>query len=152
MPIIFKVGDIFSDNSQAIVNTVNCVGVMGKGIALEVKKRFPDCFNAYRDDCSKGLVKVGQVTTYENSSLFGGMKYIINFPTKKHWFNPSEIQWIKSGLSALRIEIYRLKLKSIAIPPLGCGCGGLNWNEVKSLIIEKLSDIDNVDITIYEPK
>lgn len=152
MTIIFKTGDIFSDDSEALVNTVNCVGVMGKGIALGVKKKYPKCFEEYRKDCANRVVRVGKMTVFKNTESTSHVKFIINFPTKKHWYNNSEIEWVESGLDSFVIEVKRLGIKSIAIPPLGCGNGGLDWNIVKPLIVSKLSKINDVDFIIYEPK
>jgi O-acetyl-ADP-ribose deacetylase (regulator of RNase III) len=149
--IRYKTGDLFQDNSQAIVNTVNCVGVMGRGIALQFKKSYPDNFKAYKDACSEGNVKPGKMFVYKTGALTGP-EYIINFPTKRHWRGKSKIEDIESGLKNLNTIINQLNITSIAVPPLGAGLGGLNWADVKSLIESNLSELSNVDITLYKPK
>ncbi|RAT96980.1 macro domain-containing protein [Brevibacillus sp. Leaf182] len=149
--ITLKQGDLFESNADAIVNTVNCVGVMGKGVALEVKKRYPHVYSEYRKACDAGVIKPGVIQSIATENLFGP-KYIINFPTKRHWKTNSIIEDIEIGLITLVDEIKKLKLQSIAIPPLGCGNGGLDWDVVKPKIINALSGLDNIDITIFEPK
>lgn len=149
--IKYITGDLFQDNSQAIVNTVNCVGVMGRGIALQFKKAYPDNFKAYASACSKDMVKPGKMFVYKTGALIGP-EYIINFPTKRHWRGKSRIEDIESGLKHLVTVIDELNIKSIAIPPLGAGLGGLKWSDVKKLIENSLSEFKSVDITIYEPK
>ena len=145
----FTTGNILTAHSEAIINTVNTYGVMGKGIALAFKRSFPDNYKAYRKAFENGELSVGKMFVHKTGLL--SPKYIINFPTKKHWRNKSEMSYITSGLDDL-IEVIRVnEIKSISIPPLGCGLGGLLWEEVKQLIIDKLSVLDNVDITIYEP-
>jgi O-acetyl-ADP-ribose deacetylase (regulator of RNase III) len=148
--IIYKKGDILKDESEALVNTVNCVGVMGRGIALQFKNTFPENFHAYSIACKKEEVQPGKMFTFETKSLTNP-KYIINFPTKRHWKGKSQINDIKSGLIALKEDIKKFKIESVAIPPLGSGLGGLNWNEVKNLIEIILSELPNVQINIYEP-
>lgn len=142
-------GNLLEDNAQALVNTVNTVGVMGKGIALQFRELFPQNYKLYSQACKAGEVKIGQMfITTENTLL--GSKIIVNFPTKMHWRNPSEYHFIKSGLSALKQEIINRGIKSIAIPPLGTNNGGLNWNTVREMIEEELGDLD-CDIRLYEP-
>ncbi len=145
--ITFINGDIFTSNADAFINTVNCVGVMGKGLALEVKKRYPDCFLQYKNACAQGLVKTGKMHVYADESG----KYIINFPTKNHWRYNSQMSYIEEGLVDLCTVIKDLKLKSIAIPALGCSNGGLNWSDVKPVIIKHLAHLD-VNIFVYEPR
>ena len=146
----FKQGNILKDKSEAIINTVNCVGVMGRGIAFQFKQIYPDNFKEYKRACDKGEVQLGKMFVYSLETLFNP-KYIINFPTKNHWKEKSNIKYIESGLIALKDIIKKYKIKSIAIPPLGCGLGGLYWNEVKTLIKTTFSDIKDVDFIIYEP-
>ncbi len=149
--IEFKSGNILEDSSDAIVNTVNCVGVMGKGLALQFKKAFPKNYKAYKYACDHDNVKIGEMFITEESDLLS-LKYIINFPTKKHWKSDSKIEYIHSGLDDLIKKVNELRIDSIAIPPLGAGLGGLDWVEVKKLIAEKLTPISNrVHIVIYEP-
>lgn len=146
----FKKGNILKDCSEAIINTVNCVGVMGRGIALQFKQTYPDNYKAYKSACDKGEVKLGKMFIYSLESLFNP-KYIINFPTKNHWKEKSSLESIELGLLDLKKTIIEYKIKSIAIPPLGCGLGGLNWKEVKSLITKTFDDLKTVDFIIYEP-
>lgn len=143
-------GNLLDADVQALVNTVNTVGVMGRGIALQFKKAFPDNYKAYRKVCDEKKLTVGMVYTYDRERL-DNPRYIINFPTKRHWKSDSRIEDIQSGLQALVREINRLGIESIAIPPLGCGLGGLNWSEVYRKIEEILGNLTNVDILVFEP-
>ncbi len=149
--IIYKTGDIFKEEADAIVNTVNCVGVMGRGIALQFKKLFPENFKVYEAACKQKEVVPGKMFVYETGSLVGP-KYVINFPTKRHWRGASRMEDIESGLQDLAEIIVKLHIKSIAIPPLGCGLGGLDWNEVRVLIENTLSRLPDVEIIVFEPK
>ena len=135
--MIFKSGDILAEDAEALVNTVNCVGVMGRGIALQFKKAFPDNFKAYKAACARDEVQPGKMFIFEVGKLTNP-RYIINFPTKRHWRGKSRIQDIELGLDALADEISSRNIHSIAIPPLGSGLGGLSWAEVRPLIEEKL--------------
>ncbi len=146
-----KKGDLLSAETEAVVNTVNTVGVMGKGIALQFKKAYPDMFKQYQNACKTGDVKPGQMFIYERHNTFGP-RYIINFPTKRHWRNPSRIEDIRAGLKALANDILRLNIKSIALPPLGCGHGGLNWDEVYQLIQDELGCLNDVNILVFPPQ
>lgn len=148
--IVYKTGDIFKEEVDAIVNTVNCVGVMGRGLALQFKKRFPGNFESYKDACEKNKVVPGEMFVYEIEP-FPAPKYIINFPTKRHWRDASRIEDIESGLQDLKIVIAALNIKSIAIPPLGCGLGGLDWNKVKQHIESALACLSEVKIVVLEP-
>ncbi|MDR1193438.1 MAG: macro domain-containing protein, partial [Peptococcaceae bacterium] len=148
--INYKIGDLFDDDSEAIVNTVNCVGVMGRGIALQFKKRFPDNFKVYEAKCKLGEIIPGKMFVFEINSLMNP-KFIINFPTKRHWRGESRIIDIESGLDDLVKVLKQYNIRSIAIPPLGSGLGGLDWNLVKNKIEYALISIEDVDITIYEP-
>lgn len=143
-------GDIFQDESDALVNTVNCVGVMGRGIALQFKKAYPDNFKEYEKACKAGLVVPGKMFVSETRSLTGP-RYIVNFPTKRHWRGKSRIEDIQSGLIDLKRVIEDLQIKSIAIPPLGAGLGGLDWPEVFREITQRLISLEDVRLTIYEP-
>ena len=149
--IRFKTGNILDEDIEALVNTVNCVGVMGRGIALQFKNAFPENFKAYEAACKKNLVKPGEMFTFETNRLTNP-KYIINFPTKRHWRGKSRIEDIRSGLDSLAQEIRERQIKSIAIPPLGSGLGGLDWIKVRTLIEEVLRKIDDLDVVIFEPK
>lgn len=149
--ISFVKGNLFDSDAQALVNTVNTVGVMGKGIALQFKEAYPDNYRIYRKACKEGNFSVGQMLVTQVNDMFGGKgRYIINFPTKTDWRKPSEYVYIEKGLEALKEEIAERGIKSIAIPPLGSSNGGLNWEEVKGMIVAALSDVD-CDIRIYEP-
>lgn len=144
-------GDILKANAEAIVNTVNCVGIMGRGIALQFKKAFPANFRAYALACEAGAVQPGKMFVHD-TGVFTNPRYIINFPTKRHWKGKSRIEDIDSGLVALATEVRERGIKSIAIPPLGAGLGGLDWNDVRPRIEAALGDIPGVDVLIYEPK
>ena len=148
--IQYVTGNILDSKAQALVNTVNTMGVMGKGIALQFKKEYPNNYKAYEKACKLGEVEVGKMFITEDSSTAAGEKIIINFPTKTSWKKPSEYKYIEDGLDNLITEIQARKIKSIAIPPLGAGNGGLNWEKVKKLIEEKLQHLD-VDVYVYEP-
>jgi len=148
--IEFRKDEILNADTEAIVNTVNTVGIMGKGIALEIKERYPQNYRLYKKACEKNEIKIGKVFVTETNSM-NNPKFIINFPTKKHWRFPSKVSYIEDGLISLKDFILTQKISSIAIPPLGCGNGKLNWNIVKPLIINSLKDISNLDIVIYEP-
>jgi O-acetyl-ADP-ribose deacetylase (regulator of RNase III)/uncharacterized protein YwgA len=154
MTIEFKNGNMFLEPAQALVNTVNCVGVMGKGVALEFKKRWPANFKAYKKLCDAKELSPGEMFIFDTKELFApeGPQYLINFPTKAHWRQKSKLSFVEDGLDALRETIEKNGIKSIAIPPLGCGNGGLDWAEVKPLIESKLSDLQNVKIIVFPPK
>jgi O-acetyl-ADP-ribose deacetylase (regulator of RNase III) len=149
--ITYKIGDILQENTEAIINTVNCVGVMGRGIALQFKNRFPGNFKAYYFACKNNEVRPGHMFVHKINE-FSNPKFIINFPTKRHWRDKSKIEDIESGLQSLVCLINQLNIQSIAIPPLGCGLGGLDWQQVKPKIEAALQSINKtVDIVIYEP-
>jgi len=150
MIAIKKSGDLLKEDVEAYVNTVNCVGVMGKGIALQFKLRYPQNYHLYKMACDRNEVKIGKMFITEINGLFG-KKYIINFPTKKHWKGKSRLEYIEKGLDDLVLQIRKLKIKSIVIPPLGCGFGGLSWNVVRSLIEQKLEPVKDVKIILYAP-
>ena len=153
MSITFKAGDLFLDDSEALVNTVNCVGVMGKGVALEFKRRWPENYKAYKKACEAKEMRPGRMMVFELSNLFGesGTKFIVNFPTKDHWRAKSKLEYISTGLDALVLDIKKYKIKSMALPPLGCGNGGLDWSVVRPLVVERLSELEDVNISIYGP-
>lgn len=143
-------GNILESDAEALVNTVNTIGVMGKGIALQFKKIYPHNYKAYLDACKKGELKIGKLFLTRDYNLSSGEKIIINFPTKTDWRKPSEYSYVESGLDALVSLIEQNNIKSIAIPPLGAGNGGLKWEKVKSIIENRLSNL-NIDIYVYEP-
>ncbi len=149
--IEYKTGNLLTENAEAIVNTVNCVGVMGRGIALQFKKKFPENFKKYADACKREEVVPGKMFVFETSTLLGP-KYVINFPTKRHWRGSSSLEDVERGLDDLVKLIIEKNIKSIAIPPLGCGLGGLDWSVVKILIENKLSVLSGVAIVVFEPK
>ena len=143
-------GNLLESNAEALVNTVNTVGVMGKGIALQFREAFEENYRVYRNACRRQNFQVGQVLIVEDSNLIYGHKLIVNFPTKTHWKLPSEYIYIEQGLQSLRREIISRGIRSIAIPPLGSHNGGLDWFRVKRMIERALSDV-NCDIQLYEP-
>lgn len=146
----FVHGNLFDADVEAIVNAVNCVGVMGKGIALEFKKRFPNNFITYKAACDAGQLQIGRVFTYDNGAS-AKPRYIVNFPTKNHWRDASRLQDIHSGLESLAVEIDRLKISSIAIPALGCGLGGLNWQAVRKELEAALCGCKTCKIIVFQP-
>ncbi len=135
---------------EALVNTVNTVGVMGKGIALMFKEAFPENFRAYEQAVKRGEVGTGRMFVTENRAL-QGPRWLINFPTKRHWRQPSKLDWIVEGLKDLRRVIEEKQIRSIALPPLGCGNGGLDWSEVRPAIETALGDLEDVAVVVYEP-
>ena len=148
--ITFKTGNIFAEDAEAIVNTVNCVGVMGQGIALQFKNVFPENFAAYAKACRREEVTPGRMFIFETGELTNP-KFIINFPTKRHWKEKSRIEDIDAGLSALAADIRKRQIQSIAVPPLGCGLGGLDWGLVRSRIEATLGQLTKVDVIVFEP-
>lgn len=141
-----KIGDIFKSKQDVLVNTVNCVGVMGKGIAQIYKKKYPKMFEEYQLLCKANKIVTGKLYPYyENNNL-----KIINFPTKQHWRSPSKLEYITSGLDWFVNNYEKLNIKSIAFPPLGCGNGGLEWETVGPIMYQKLCDLP-IDIEIYAP-
>ncbi len=147
--IEYKSGNILDADTDALVNTVNCVGVMGRGIALQFKNAFPDNFQAYAAACDREMVVPGKMFVFETGKL--SPRYIINFPTKRHWRGKSRMQDIDNGLADLVKVVRHLRLTSIAIPPLGSGLGGLDWSEVRPRIVAALEDLPSVRAVIYEP-
>lgn len=153
MTIEYKSGDMFGEAAEAIVNTVNCVGVMGKGVALEFKRRWPDNFRAYKRLCDAGKLSPGKMFIFQMGDLLEGTErqFLINFPTKQHWKAKSKIEYVERGLDDLAHQVRELSIKSIVMPPLGCGNGGLDWNEVRPLIEEKLAPLQGVKFVIFAP-
>lgn len=143
--------DILKSEAEALVNTVNCVGVMGRGIAAQFKNAYPENFNAYAAACRREEVRPGRMFVFETGRLMPP-RYIINFPTKRHWRGKSRIEDIDAGLVALVSEVRSRAIRSIAIPPLGSGLGGLEWNEVKPRIEAAFQGLNDVRVMIYEPK
>ena len=147
--IRYTSGDILRSEAEALVNTVNCVGVMGRGIALQFKKAFPKNYEAYRIACDRGEVVPGKMFVFERSALTAP-RFIINFPTKRHWRGKSKLEDVEAGLVALREAIIDRDIRSIAVPPLGAGLGGLNWPDVRSRITDSLADLDT-EVIVFEP-
>jgi len=144
-------GDILQADAEALVNTVNCVGVMGRGIALQFKKRFPENFKHYKAVCDNKELQPGKMLIYDLNRLYNP-RYVINFPTKRHWKGKSRMADIKAGLQTLVEEVCKRDIHSIAIPPLGCGLGGLRWADVRAKIEEAFQDQTDVQVLLYEPK
>lgn len=147
--ITFKQGDLFSEDVEALVNPVNCVGVAGKGLALQFRLLYPHNNVAYKRACVRGQVQPGSVLVVP-FKLMSNPRYIVNFPTKKHWKNPSRIEYIADGLHSLVEAIHKYNIRSIAIPPLGCGLGGLNWMDVRPLIESALSPLEDLTAVVLE--
>lgn len=144
-------GDLLEQHEvDAILNAVNCVGVMGKGIALQFKTRWPANFTAYAAVCKAGKLRPGHVLTHDLGKQ-ARPRYIINFPTKDHWRSASAIDFIRDGLVDLVAEVRRLGIRSIAIPALGCGNGGLVWADVRPLIESAFSPLPDVEVRLFEP-
>ena len=142
-------GNILESKAMALVNTVNLEGIMGKGIALQFKKQFPNNYKLYKKACEDGTIGIGKLYVTKEQTMFG-LKIIINFPTKTDWRKPSEYLYIEEGLDDLISIINDYQIESIAIPPLGAGNGGLNWERVKAIIENKLALL-TIDIFVYEP-
>lgn len=151
MTIKITQGDLLKqDEVDAIVNTVNCVGVMGKGIALQFKNKWPENFRAYAAACIAKEVRPGRMFVFDSGGLVKP-NYIINFPTKDHWRGKSRIEFIHDGLQDLVATVTRLGVRSIAIPPLGCGNGGLDWSDVRPLIESVFARLPDVEVRLFEP-
>jgi O-acetyl-ADP-ribose deacetylase (regulator of RNase III) len=148
--IAYLRGNLLEDDAQAFVNTVNTVGVMGKGIALQFKQRFPANFAVYAQACKLGQVQTGRMWVTEPGELTGP-RWVVNFPTKQHWRDPSRMAWVVAGLQELREFLVSHQVKSIALPALGADLGGLPWPEVRDHIEAALIDLA-VDVRVYEPR
>jgi O-acetyl-ADP-ribose deacetylase (regulator of RNase III) len=144
-------GDLLDADVEALVNTVNTVGVMGKGIALQFKKAYPGLFREYLEACKTDRVKIGKMLIYQNSPV-SNPKFIINFPTKRHWSEKSDLKYIREGLKDLVDVIISKNIQSIALPPLGCGYGGLNWVDVLPLIQHSFKNLPGIKVLVYPPK
>ncbi len=149
--IRFTTGDILGADCEALVNTVNCVGVMGRGVALQFKKAFPDNFKAYAAACKRSEVVPGRMFVFDTGSL-ANPRLIVNFPTKRHWRAKSRIEDIEAGLRDLASVVRTRGVRSMALPPLGCGLGGLEWSAVKPCIEAALSGLDDLHVVAFEPK
>lgn len=148
--IEYKIGNILTENAEALVNTVNCVGIMGRGLALQFKEVFPENFKSYAVACKQNQVQPGRMFVYETDQLTNP-RYIINFPTKRHWRDKSRIEDIDAGLIALAEQIRSHNILSIAIPALGCGLGGLDWLEVRPRIEKILEQFSRLTAVVFEP-
>lgn len=148
--IILTKGNLLRSEADVLVNTVNCVGFMGKGIALQFKKAFPENFKAYAAECRKGKVVPGKVFLFSTGKFVPPL-YIVNFPTKNHWRENSKLEYISSGLEDLVKTLKDLDVSSIAVPPLGCGLGGLKWGMVRPLIERAFSELPDLDVYLFEP-
>lgn len=148
--ITYTQGNLLEAEAEALVNTVNTFGVMGKGIALMFKERFHKNMKEYAKACKVKQVQTGKMFVTETDELTGP-KWVVNFPTKQHWRNPSKLEWIIEGLEDLKRFIITNQVRSIAIPPLGVGNGGLDWPVVRKHIEKALADLEEVNILIYEP-
>ncbi|HEV7670654.1 MAG TPA: macro domain-containing protein [Thermoanaerobaculia bacterium] len=149
--IRYAEGNLLEADVEALVNTVNTVGIMGKGIALMFKEAFPENFRLYAAACKRGgEVEVGRMFVTERPGLVGP-RWIINFPTKKHWRDRTRIEWIRSGLEDLKKVLLEKAIRSIALPPLGCGNGGLEWSTVRPLIEQALAGLSSVEVVVFEP-
>jgi len=144
-------GNLLEAPAEALVNTVNTAGIMGKGIALQFKQAYPKMFRAYERACKAGEIKLGQVQVYDLGGLAGGPRWLINFPTKGHWRAASRLSDVESGLKDLVSVIRRLRIRSIAVPPLGCGNGGLDWNDVRPRIETALAELAEVRVLLFAP-
>lgn len=149
--IELKAGNILAENADALVNTVNCVGIMGRGIALQFKMAFSENFEAYKAACKRGEVQPGRMFVFATGQLTNP-RYIINFPTKRHWRGKSRMCDIEAGLTDLVAEIKARKIRSVAIPPLGSGLGGLDWSDVRCRIEAAAHGIPNVRVVLFEPR
>jgi O-acetyl-ADP-ribose deacetylase (regulator of RNase III) len=144
-------GDLLQADADALVNTVNTVGVMGKGLALQFKHRYPTMFEAYRAACIAGEVRIGRMHVWETGLAPNARpRLIVNFPTKNHWRDPSKLAYIEAGLVDLVKVIQERQITSIAVPPLGAGLGRLPWREVLAAIYAALDDVDT-RVLLYEP-
>jgi O-acetyl-ADP-ribose deacetylase (regulator of RNase III) len=143
-------GDILKADTEALVNTVNCVGIMGRGIALQFKKAFPANFKAYELACKADQVQPGKMFVHDLNRLYNP-RFIINFPTKRHWKSNSRLEDIQTGLTDLIAVVQQQQIRSIAIPPLGCGLGGLNWEDVKPLIMEAFQTVPEINVLLFAP-
>jgi O-acetyl-ADP-ribose deacetylase (regulator of RNase III)/uncharacterized protein YwgA len=149
--IEYRHGNLLEADVEALVNTVNCVGIMGKGIALQFRQRFPENFRLYEHATRAGDVQLGRMFVVSTRTLTNP-RYIINFPTKHHWREQSRLEHIKTGLDSLIIEVHERHIGSIAVPPLGCGNGGLNWADVRPLIEQAFHSLPDVQVFVYEPQ
>lgn len=143
-------GNLLKANAEALINTVNTDGYMGKGIALQFRQTFPANFVAYELACDSGEVQIGRMFVFETGTLYNP-RYIINFPTKAHWRGKSRLSYVEQGLVALIDEVKARKIQSIAVPALGCGLGGLDWEVVRPLIEQAFAVVPDIHVLLYTP-
>jgi O-acetyl-ADP-ribose deacetylase (regulator of RNase III) len=148
MPIVRGEGDLLAAAVDALVNPVNTAGVMGKGLALQFKKVFPDNFAAYARACKAGEVVTGRMHVVHRPAP---PRFIFNFPTKQHWRQPSRLEYVRDGLVDLVARVRELAIHSLAVPALGCGNGGLDWNDVRPLIEQAFAAVPDVRVVLFEP-
>ena len=149
--LIHKTGDILSEDAEALVNPVNCVGVMGRGLALQFKRAFPENFRAYARACARGEVKPGYMHVHDLGRTVNP-QCIVNFPTKRHWRDGSRIEDVEEGLGDLRRTVRERGIRSIAVPPLGCGLGGLDWSGVRPRIEDALGGVPGLKVVVFHPR
>ena len=149
--LTFTSGDMFAVPARVRINTVNCVGVMGKGVALAFKQRYPTMFDYYRRECQAGLVQPGKLLVWQDSEVLPSLaETVVNFPTKRHWRDDSRLEDIISGLEALRTFLETRDTDVVTVPALGCGHGGLDWRIVRPIVESSLADL-KADIRVYSP-
>lgn len=148
MPIEICHGDLLAAPADALVNAVNTVGVMGKGLALQFKNAFPEVFASYTRACEARQVVIGRMHVVGRSMA---PRFVINFPTKEHWRQPSKLAYIDAGLPELVAQVRKLDITSIAVPPLGCGLGGLAWGDVRPRIEHVFDAVPDVRVLLFEP-
>lgn len=144
--VTFVKGDILKSPAQVVTNPINCAGVMGKGLAAQFKKNYSEMFNDYKRRCASGDVRIGRPYIWENDST-----QILLFPTKNSWREKSRLEDVEAGLKFLAANYVDLGITSLALPALGCGNGGLSWNDVRELIIKSLGSIPDLEVFVYEP-
>lgn len=144
-------GDILKADAEALVNTVNCVGIMGRGLAAQFKRAYAKNFSVYQTACKRHEVQPGRMLIVETGQL-ANPHWVINFPTKRHWRAQSRIEDIETGLAALVTDVRRLGITSIAVPPLGCGLGGLDWPDVRPRIEHAFAAFPDVTVLLFEPE
>lgn len=147
----YRHGNLLEANAEAYVNPVNTVGVMGKGLALAFKNRFPTAFDAYRKACNEGRVRIGSVFVYERPESTGRPRVILHVPTKRHWREPSQMSFVEQGLEALVDTVRQRGILSVAVPALGCGLGGLAWAEVRPRMVQALQALPHVEVYLFLP-
>ena len=151
--ITYKTGDIFKEKTEAIVNPVNCVGVAGAGLAFAFRKRYPNVYREYKEVCDKGLMKIGQVLVVTIHGKPSPPKYIVHVPTKRHWKDNSILEDVETGIKGISVILEKYNINSISIPALGCGLGGLEWNDVRDIMEDKLREHQEYKrIVIFEPR